>query len=122
MAEAAKLVEQARALLHDQKGVSELRMFGGDAFLLNGHMFFSVSKRGLMLRVGKDAYAEALHKPGAAPILMRGRTMEGYVRVDTAALDDGALAEWLRQCLDFARTLPAKPSRTAPKPARKPAR
>ncbi len=48
------LVSRMRAVLVAAGNISEMKMFGGTAFMLNGNMLASSSKRGLMLRVGKD--------------------------------------------------------------------
>ena len=47
--------------------MSEVKMFGGTGFMLNGKLVAGVSKRGLLLRVGKDRYPDALGWPGARP-------------------------------------------------------
>lgn len=56
--------------------MSEVKMFGGTGFMLNRNLVAAVSKRGLLLRVGKDRYREALAWPGARSMEMRGRTMK----------------------------------------------
>jgi hypothetical protein len=43
--------------------------------MLNGNMVAAVSKRGLLLRVGRDRQRKALAQPGARPMEMRGRTI-----------------------------------------------
>jgi hypothetical protein len=58
--------------------------------MLNGNLVAGASKRGLLLRVGKEGQAEALRLPGARPMEMRGRTMDGYVYVDPPALTERA--------------------------------
>ena len=60
-------------------------MFGGTCFMLSGNMLVGTSKRGLLVRVGKDAHAAAVARPHATPMEMGGRAMEGYVFVDEAA-------------------------------------
>jgi TfoX/Sxy family transcriptional regulator of competence genes len=90
-------------------------MFGGIGFMLDGNMIAGCSKRGLLLRVGKERHAEALARPGARAMEMRGRPVEGYVVVDPATLDDAALEEWIGIALGFVRQLPPKP----PKPERR---
>ena len=40
-------------------------MFGGTGFMLNGNLVAAVSKRGLLLRVGKDRYRDLLPGQGA---------------------------------------------------------
>jgi len=115
------LVAGVRAALAGAGSISEVKMFGGIGFMLDGNMVAAVSGRGLLLRVGRDACAEALARPGAHPVEMRGRTIAGYVRVDPAALGKSALRGWLREAAAFVRTLPpkpAKPARTA-RPKRK---
>jgi TfoX/Sxy family transcriptional regulator of competence genes len=97
----------------------EIKMFGGIGFMLNGNLLAGASKRGLLLRVGKDRQDEALARPGARPMVMRGRTMEGYVYIDPPALNDRSVRSWLPLAVAFVCTLPPKPGRT---PRQKPAK
>ena len=108
------LVARMRAMLASAGNISEMKMFGGLAFMLNGNMLASFSKRGLMLRVGKDQAANALTRPGTRQIEMRGRPMEGYIRVDPAGLDDKSLREWLELATAFVQTLPEKSTKAKP--------
>jgi TfoX/Sxy family transcriptional regulator of competence genes len=112
------LVSRMRALLAAAGNITEIKMFGGIAFMLNGNMLASSSKRGLMLRVGKDQAPLALTHPGTHQIEMRGRPMEGYIRVDPAGLDDNGLREWLELATAFVKTLPAKTSKPKAKRAK----
>jgi TfoX/Sxy family transcriptional regulator of competence genes len=109
-----ELVPRMRALLAGAGDISEMKMFGGIAFMLNGNMMASSSKRGLMLRVGKDQAPHALTHTGTRQIEMRGRPMEGYIRVDPAGLDDNSLREWLELATSFVKTLPAKTAKAKP--------
>lgn len=108
------LAGRVRAALSDTRTIHEIKMFGGIGFMLNGNLLAAASKRGLLLRVGKDRQAEALKQPGARPMEMRGRTMEGYVYVDPPMLSDGALKTWLQMALNFVRTLPRKATNAKP--------
>jgi TfoX/Sxy family transcriptional regulator of competence genes len=108
------LVPRMRTLLADVGNIGEMKMFGGIAFMLNGNMLASASKRGLMLRVGKDQAPNALTRPGTRQIEMRGRPMEGYIRVDPAGLDDNSLREWLELATSFVKTLPVKSAKAKP--------
>jgi hypothetical protein len=110
-----KLAERMRAALAGAGIVREVRMFGGLCFMLNGNMVAGASKRGLLVRVGKDRQRDALARPGARPMEMTGRRMEGYVFVDPPPPDEAALAEWLALAVAFVSTLPAKdrPSKKA---------
>jgi TfoX/Sxy family transcriptional regulator of competence genes len=82
------LAASVRAALAGTGAVREVKMFGGIGFMLNGNMVAGASKRGLLLRVGKDRQGDALAQPGARPMVMRGRTMEGYIYVDPPALNE----------------------------------
>lgn len=69
--------------------IVEKRMFGGLAFLLNGHMVCGVHKGGAMVRVGKDNYDEALAIVRVEPMMFTGKPMSGMVDVsDEACADD----------------------------------
>jgi TfoX/Sxy family transcriptional regulator of competence genes len=103
-----KLAADVRAYLATAGSIAEVRMFGGACFLLNGNMAAAVSKRGLLLRVGKDRCRDALARPGTRRMEMRGRLMEGYVYVDPLALDSDALKTWLDEASAFVKTLPPK--------------
>lgn len=99
-----------RAALAGTEALHEVRMFGGIGFMLNGNMVAAASRRGLLLRVGKNQQHEVLARPGTRPMEMRGRAMEGYVYVDPPALTDGDIEAWLRPALAFVQALPPKTS------------
>jgi TfoX/Sxy family transcriptional regulator of competence genes len=90
--------------------VQEKRMFGGLAFLLGGHMAVAASGQGgLMVRVEPEETETLLAEPGAAPFEMRGRSLDGWLRVSTEAVaDDDALVRWVERGLAYARSLPPK--------------
>lgn len=121
MATGDDLAAKVRAAVAGVETVREVRMFGGIGFMSKGNMIAAVSKRGLLLRVGKERQYDALAQPGARPMQMRGRVIEGYVYVDPPALTDGAVQTWLQLALAFVQTLPpkasgSKPARTKGKP------
>ena len=103
-----QLAERVREHLADVPGVADKRMFGGLAFLTDGHMTVCVAGDDLMVRVGKDDTERALTEPGAGPMEMKGRAMTGWVLVDGAHLDDDALSGWIDRASRFVATLPAK--------------
>jgi TfoX/Sxy family transcriptional regulator of competence genes len=111
------LTARLRSALGRSGVIREVKMFGGICFLLNGNMIAGSSPRGLLVRVGKDQHAEALRRPGAGAMEMGGRVMEGYVRVDPAALDDTSLQDWVELARAFVQSLP--PKAAGRKPARK---
>ena len=115
------LAADIRTTLAGVGEIREVKMFGGIGFMLNGNLVAAASKRGLLVRVGKAQQDEALTRPGARPMEMRGRVMEDYIYVDPPALTDGAVRALLQLALVFVLTLPpkasgAKPARTKGKP------
>ena len=89
----------------DPLGAKPVRMFGGTCFMLNGNMLAGTSKRGLLVRVGKDFDAE--DAPPSTVMEMGGKPMAGYRFVDPD-VDDAALAYWMNAALKFNKTLPSK--------------
>ena len=110
MAYDEELAARVRELLLDEEGVTEKRMFGGLAFLLDGRMAVAASGRGgLMVRVDPGRAETYLRGSGVEPMEMRGRTMTGWLRVDTEAVHTKAqLRKWVERGVAFVRTLPAK--------------
>jgi TfoX/Sxy family transcriptional regulator of competence genes len=90
--------------------VTEKRMFGGLAFLLHGHMAVAASGQGgLMLRVDPSDNEALLKKPNTRPMEMRGRTMDGWLRVDGEGVrTKRQLEPWVRRGVAYARSLPPK--------------
>jgi TfoX/Sxy family transcriptional regulator of competence genes len=105
------VVERMRAVLNGNGVLREVRMFGGLCFMLDGNMVAGTSKRGILVRVGKDARAAALTRPNARAMEMSGRPMEGYVLVDPPPADDRELRGWLGLAVAFVKTLPPKAKR-----------
>ena len=97
--------------------VREVRMFGGLCFMLSGNMVAGTSKRGLLVRVGKEQQSDALARPGAKPMKMTGRPMKGYVFVDPPPPDDRSLQDWLELAVAYVKTLPPKLPKSKPRRA-----
>jgi TfoX/Sxy family transcriptional regulator of competence genes len=105
----AQRVEEALESF-DLSGLAGKKMFGGVGYLLEGNLACGVINDQLIVRVGKDAYGDALKKPGVSLFDIRGgRPMTGWVMVSMEVLDeDDALLSWVRQGVSFAGTLPPK--------------
>lgn len=89
--------------------VSERKMFGGLAFMLNGNMCCGVEGNNLVVRTGPESYEEALARPGARLFDFTGRPMRGFVYVQRDALASApALREWVGLAVAFAGSLPPK--------------
>jgi TfoX/Sxy family transcriptional regulator of competence genes len=105
-----ELADRVRSQLEDQVGLSERRMFGGLAFLINGNMAVSASGQGgLLLRVDPAQTDDLVRERHAERAVMRGREMDGWLRIDAAAVaTDGELRRWVDRGVAYARSLPAK--------------
>jgi TfoX/Sxy family transcriptional regulator of competence genes len=104
------LADRVRELVGGEAGLSEKKMFGGLAFLLNGNMAVAVSGQGgLLVRVDPAEGERLLATTAAEPMEMRGRSMSGWLRVaDDAVRTKRDLSAWVRRGTTYARTLPAK--------------
>ncbi len=110
MAYDERLAARLRSLVDGEDGLSEQRMFGGLAFLINGNMAVAASGQGgLLVRVDPDQSDELVRTTGAEPMEMRGRQMPGWLRVDVADVaGDPELAAWAGRGVAYARSLPPK--------------
>lgn len=89
--------------------LTERAMFGGLAFMLDGNMACGVLGEELMVRVGPDAWEDALGRPHAREMDFTGRSMRGLVYVGTDGLaEDDELAAWIGRGLAFAGSLPPR--------------
>lgn len=110
MAYEEELAHRVRELIGEEPGLSEMRMFGGLAFLLDGNMAVAVSsKGGLMLRHDPSETDELLARAHTREMLMRDRPAKGWLRVDPEGVKTKRqLQSWVRRGVAFARTLPPK--------------
>lgn len=103
------LAQRIRESLDERTDVAERKMFGGLAFLIGGNMCVGVVGDELMVRVGPEAYDEAVRRPHARKMDFTGRPMNGFVYVGTPAIGtDAGLRRWIERGLRFAASLPAK--------------
>ncbi|MGV0607449.1 TfoX/Sxy family protein [Mycolicibacterium sp. XJ1904] len=104
------LAHRIRELLSGEQGVEEKAMFGGLAFLIGGNMALAASGQGgLMVRVPPDDTAKLLSREHVAPMVMAGREMRGWLRVDGAGLaTQRQLRPWVIRGTDYAKSLPPK--------------
>jgi TfoX/Sxy family transcriptional regulator of competence genes len=104
------LAGQLREIAAGVPGVSERKMFGGLAFLVNGNMAVSASSQGgLLLRVDPNDTGTLVAEPHVERFVMRGREMDGWLHVEPAAVEsDDALRSWVARGAAYAGSLPAK--------------
>ena len=105
-----ELARRIRELVSDEPGVTEKRMFGGLAFLVNGNMSVSASSQGgLLLRVDPEETDALTAEPHAEPFVMRGRAMQGWLRVAPEGVrTKRELEQWVRRGVTYARAIPGK--------------
>ena len=105
---AEELAARVRTILRSHGNVREQKMFGGIGFMLDGNLLVGASRRGLLVRTGKDRQHEALAWPHSRPMVRRGRSMEGYVYIDPPGASDDAVRACVRLARAFVETLPRK--------------
>ncbi len=104
------LAIRIRELVDAEDGLTEKKMFGGLAFLINGNMSVSASGQGgLLLRVDPEQTDKFLGDRHAEPFVMRGRAMQGWLRVAPEGVRTKRdLERWVKRGVAYARSLPAK--------------
>ncbi len=104
------LANGIRELLGAERGVEEMRMFGGLAFLINGNMSVAVSRQGgLLVRVPPDQADKLVQRAHVSVMVMAGRETRGWLRVAAAGVQTRRqLQGWVTRGVGYARTLPPK--------------
>jgi hypothetical protein len=103
------LAERIRDVLEERRDVVERKMFGGLAFMVGGSMCVGIVGDELMVRVGPDAYDQALRRPHARRMDFTGRPMKGFVFVGCAGFEsDEDLRAWVDRGLACALAAPKR--------------
>jgi TfoX N-terminal domain len=110
MAYDEELADRIRALIGDEPGLTEKKMFGGLAFLIGGNMAIGASGQGGVLVRADPEESESLVASTSARLMeMRGREMRGWLRVDAEDVStDADLGRWVDLGSTYARSLPPK--------------
>jgi TfoX/Sxy family transcriptional regulator of competence genes len=110
MAYDEELAERIRELLVGEATLSERKMFGGLAFLIGGNMAVAASGQGgALVRVDPVRSDRIVATSNARPMEMRGRQMQGWLRVAPEDLrTKRQLARWVTLGSSYARSLPTK--------------
>jgi TfoX/Sxy family transcriptional regulator of competence genes len=105
-----ELANRIREVVHGEPGLSEKRMFGGLAFLVDGKLAVSASSMGgVLLRIDPRVTERLVSEPHVGRFEMRGRQMDGWLRVDAEVLEtDDELRRWVSHGVTYARSLPPK--------------
>lgn len=104
------LADRIRQLVAGEKRLTEQKMFGGLAFLIGGNMAVAASGQGgILVRVDPAASDKLVSTTKAQPMVMRGRSMDGWLRVDAEDVrQKRQLATWVERGVTYARSLPPK--------------
>jgi len=103
------LAERVRSLLAAREGVSERKMFGGLAFMVNRNMACGVLGDELMVRLDYEDAERALGEEHVRPMDFTGKPLRGMVYVATAGIAaDADLGSWVDAGADYAASLPPK--------------
>ena len=109
MAYSEALADRVLAIIDNLQPFEEKKMFGGVGYLVGGNMACGVNKADLIVRVGLDAYEEALRRKGAHEFDITGRPMRGWVAVSEEGYQtDSDLRVWVEQGVAYAASLPPK--------------
>jgi TfoX/Sxy family transcriptional regulator of competence genes len=109
MAFDTQLAQRVRKVLGTRPDISERKMFGGLAFLVDGKMFIGIRNSSLMARIGRERHADALALPHVRVMDFTGRPMKGYVYIDPPAIADHKdLEAWVQWCVQYVKRLPTK--------------
>ena len=104
------LADRIRELVAGEQRLTEQKMFGGLAFLIGGNMAVAASGQGgILVRVDPEASGKLVSTTKAEPMVMRGRSMDGWLRVDGKDVrEKRQLAAWVKRGVTYARSLPPK--------------
>ena len=110
MAYDEELADRVRDLVAGESALTEKKMFGGLAFLIGGNMAVAASGQGgLLVRVDPAQSDKLVATTNARLMEMRGRSMQGWLRVDPEDLrTKRQLAKWVERGTTYSRSLPAK--------------
>lgn len=109
MAYAERDGDRVREALGDREDVVEKKMFGGLCFMVQGHMAVGLTDAELMVRVGPEAWEDALSDDHAREMDFTGKSLKGFVYVDPAGWSTKKdLAKWVARGVKHAQSLPPK--------------
>lgn len=104
------LAQRIRDLASGTPKLTEKKMFGGLAFLVGGNMAIAASGQGgILVRVDPEESSRLVAKTPAETAVMRGRPMEGWLRVAAEHVrTKQSLAKWVERGVSYAASLPPK--------------
>ncbi len=102
MAYDEKLADRIRKALAHLPNVTEKKMFGGLAFMVDNKMCITASADRMMSRIDPAIHEEATKRKGCRSVIMRGREYRGYVHVDEDSIKNKKDFDyWIKLALDY---------------------
>lgn len=109
MAYSEELADRIRDVIDGRPGVTERKMFGGVAWMVNGNMACGIIGEDLMVRLDRDDAEAAKAEEHVGPMEFTGRPMRGFILVEAEGIEaDVDLGRWVEAGADFAESLPSK--------------
>ena len=106
MAYNEQLAWRIRNALSRLPQVTEKKMFGSLAFLINDRMCLTAGPDKIMCRIDPALHETAVSKPGCRTVVMRGREYKGYIYVNEQYLQlTNDLDYWITLALDYNKKL-----------------
>lgn len=96
------LYDRVLASIGLRRGIEERKMFGAQAFVVNGKLCCSVKGNRIMVRVDPALHAASLKRRGVRPLTMNGHTYPGWLIVQRSALRTKTqLDYWIGLALEY---------------------
>lgn len=96
------LAERVRKALEHIAYVTEKKMFGGLAFMVNDKICVTVGKDRIMCRIDVSEYNELIKREGTQKVTMKNREYKGYIRVKEEMLSNKKEFNfWIKKALDY---------------------
>lgn len=103
------LASRVRVALKYVRHIEEKKMFGGVAFMLNGHMACGVNREDLVLRLGNDGVDAILDEKGVRPCDFTGRIIKSMAMIGPEATKTASqIKRWVKLAVDANKDLPPK--------------
>ena len=97
-----KLTDKIREALVDADNIEEKKMFSGIAFMVNDKLCIAVRSDNIMLRIDPSLHDKLVEEPGCSTMIMKGKSLNGYVVVDESVLDTKKqINYWIKLALDY---------------------
>lgn len=109
MAYSEHLLDRIRSILHDRSDVVEKKMFGGVAFMVQGHMACGPLGDSLIVRIGRNAVRAAMAKPHVKPMDFTGKVLSTFATIEAEGIKTEArLRHWVLMAVAYAESQPTK--------------